>query len=183
MDARRTQLETVLILKEGQIVVCSSRILGLVAELDNASHAVLEQWRKKKLLRGILRDYDMTVETIMSFPLTYGEVFSKFTVHEFRLRMTKPTLSLALVVNVEHGQKSWECVFDESLKKLLTTADWKRQAEEGSKMWQEEGSLSAKKLDTLLNTVQKKVGMVTQVLVMQVRQWEWFSIADWRFLL
>lgn len=67
------------------MVESSCRILGLVAELDHAGHAVSKLEKKRAFLRGMPRDYDMTIEAIMCLPLTYNGAASKVIVQESRL--------------------------------------------------------------------------------------------------
>lgn len=104
-----------MLLKGNWIVEYSSRILGLVAVLDHAGHAVLEAEKKRAPLRGMLKDYDMTVEAIMTLPYSYVEAVSKLIVRESRPRMTKDASPLALVTSVEHEQKSRKYFFSGNL--------------------------------------------------------------------
>lgn len=92
------------LLKKERIVEHSSRILGLVAELDNAAHAVSEVEMNRTLLLGMPSNHGMTVEAIMSLPHTFGEMVYKLIVRDPPLRVTKDASPLALVTSAEHQQ-------------------------------------------------------------------------------
>lgn len=111
IDTKLSQLQAMILKKGERIVEYLSRILGLVAGLENAGHVVTEVEKKTALLRGMPKDCDMTVETMLSLKQSYFETVSKLIVRESRLQMTEEVSPLALVTSVQSQPRPRKCFY------------------------------------------------------------------------
>lgn len=95
---------------------------------------------------------------IASLPHTYDETVSKLIVNESRLWLTGDSSPVALVTSAKDKQK-WQkrLFFVERPDILLKNVNSRIQTEEGTKVWEEESVLSAKRPGTLINNVQRKL--------------------------
>lgn len=59
--------------------------MGSVCELESAGHSVSTTDQKRVLLKGLLREYDVTVESVMGSDYTYPETVARLIVREARL--------------------------------------------------------------------------------------------------
>lgn len=110
-DAKLSRLQAVVLKKGEHIVEYSKRILGLVSELENAGHVVSEVEQERALLRGLPKDYDVTVETVMSFKHAYSEAVPKLIVREIRLRDAEDATPLALATTTPAWKQSRKCFY------------------------------------------------------------------------
>lgn len=109
IDARLSVVQSLSLIKGEHIVACSSQILGLVSELEIAEHVISEVDRDQALLRGLPKNYDVTVESIMSLTHTFSEAFSKLIVRETRFHNYDDAPSMVLVFTTPRSKQARNC--------------------------------------------------------------------------
>lgn len=65
VDAKLSQLEALFLLKGEKMIEYYTRLSGSVSEGKDTEHAVSELKQKRALPRGLLSDFDVTVQAIM----------------------------------------------------------------------------------------------------------------------
>lgn len=109
VDAKLSQLQSVELEKGERIVEYSSRIVGLVGELQCAGHDVSDLEKKRALLRGLPKEYDVTVESVMASSHTYTEAVSRLIVRETRVREKEEISPKALMTRDRETRKCFFC--------------------------------------------------------------------------
>lgn len=70
-----------LILKHGEhILEYSNRLVDLIGKLEGAGHSVTMVEQKRTLLRGLLKEYEATVDAIMVMKHKYNQAVAKLVV-------------------------------------------------------------------------------------------------------
>lgn len=95
VDAKLSQLQAMILQKGEYIVKSSSQILGLLSELKNAEHVVPEA--ELSASARLPKEYDVTVNSTMSFWHKSNKAVSKLIARETKLRITDHESYLALV--------------------------------------------------------------------------------------
>lgn len=109
IDAKLSQLQSMTLEKGEKIIEFSSRIIGLVGELEKAGHDVSVVGKKGILLRGLPADFDVTSEAIMSTPHDFSQAVSKLIVRETRLKDLENSSEKAVTTSLLLGNR--KCYF------------------------------------------------------------------------
>lgn len=109
IDAKLTQLQNVTLEKGKNIVEHSSKIVGLIGELNIAGNELSGIDKKRALLRGLPSEFDVTIEAEMGDKFTYGETVKKLIGRESRLKESENVGGKASETTGSDKRKCFHC--------------------------------------------------------------------------
>ena len=109
IDSKLMQLQAISMNKGESVVEYSSRIIGLVSELENAGHKISVVEQRRALLRGLPKEFDVTAEAALGAELTYHDVVARLIIRETRLKALDEAPEKALMTLTKKDRRCFNC--------------------------------------------------------------------------